>query len=91
MACVTLGIKMTPTAFDEENAVLDPPVDMTLDECSVLSVYKGNMQDGTPVVISCWKPTKEEWEEIQKTGRVWLIVYGNGMPPVALTGNKPFN
>jgi hypothetical protein len=46
--------------------------------------------DEMPVVISCWKVTQEELEEIQRTGRVWLMVYGVTMPPVVLCGVRPF-
>jgi hypothetical protein len=81
---------MKPTAFDEETGVLDAPLGMSPDECEPLSVYRGNMQDGTPCVISCWKPTAEEIAEIQRTGRVWIIVMGQTMPPISPTGHYPF-
>jgi hypothetical protein len=82
---------MVPTSFDEENLVLDGPPDMSADECAMLSVWRGFLGDGNPVVISCWKPTKEELDEITRTGRVWLLVWGTTMPPVHLTGEKPFD
>ena len=43
-----------------------------------------------PVVISCWKLTKEELDLINKTGRVYLTVLGETMPPVALDVEKWF-
>lgn len=82
---------MIATAFDEENAVLNPPPGVDLDKCSCLSVYRGSAEDGTPVIISCWKPTPEEWAEMRKTGRVWLVVVGRTMPPVSVLGTNPFN
>jgi hypothetical protein len=81
---------MIPTSFDESNHVLDKPKDMAREQCDALSVFVGQTQDGLPVVISCWKLTKEELEQINKTGRVWLWVYGAGMPPVSLTVENPF-
>lgn len=81
---------MLPTSFNEENGVLDAPKGMSPDECEPLSVWRGPMDDGTPVVISCWKPTKEELEEIQRTGRVWIMVMGNTMPPILPVGLNPF-
>lgn len=81
---------MNATAFNEENAVLDRPTDMSADECDALSVWRGPMENGQHVVISCWKPTKEEWEEMQRTGRIWIIVLGQSMPPIAPTGHNPF-
>ncbi len=82
---------MVPTAFDEENGVLSAPVGMTHAECEALSAWRGNLSDGTPCVISCYKPTAEEWAEIRRTGRVWLLVMGTSMPPVALVGKSPFS
>jgi hypothetical protein len=81
---------MIATAFDEENDVLDAPAGVTPDECEPLSVWRGPMEGGTPVVISCWKPTAEEMAEIQRTGRVWIIVMGGTMPPIAPVGFNPF-
>ncbi len=81
---------MIAAAFDEENGVLDPPPGVELDDCSCLSVFRGDAEDGTPVVISCWKPTPEEWEEMRRTGRVWLTILGHTMPPAAVSGHKPF-
>lgn len=80
---------MIATAFDEDNAVLGPPKGKSEEEVHSLSVHKG-MMGVSPVVISCWKPTKEELEEINRTGRVWLVVCGNTMPPVMVEGISPF-
>lgn len=81
---------MIPTAFDEDNAALGRPQSMTDDECGPLSVFIGNDESGCPVVISCWKPTDEELSEIIRTRRVWVIVSGTNMPPIAPTGVSPF-
>ena len=53
-------------------------------------MFRGVNADGVPVVVSCWKPAPEEWEEVQRTGRVWLVVWGGAMPPVCVTGTSPF-
>ena len=53
-------------------------------------VFRGQSEDGQPVVVSCFKMTAEELAEVNKTGRVWLIVYGHTMPPVILDGESPF-
>lgn len=81
---------LIPTAFDEDNAALGKPADMSNEQCEALSVCITNTDEGLPVVVSCWKPTAEELEEINRTGRVWLVVFGTTMPPVTLMGNKPF-
>lgn len=81
---------MHSSGFDEENGVLDKSDSMTVDECEPLSVWRGIDVNGYPVVISCWKPTDKEIQEIVRTGRVWLIITGDTMPPVQLVGHKPF-
>lgn len=81
---------MVATAFDEENCVLDSPPGMTPDECEPLSVYRGIDDAGNPVVISCWKPTQEEWASMRATGRIWIVIHGETMPPIAPLGVSPF-
>lgn len=81
---------MIPTAFDEDNCALGRHPGMTDEECGPLSVFRGNDECGNPVVISCWKPTKEELEEINRTGRIWVIIHGHTMPPIAPCGISPF-
>lgn len=80
---------MIACSFDEANCVLDKPLNMTYDQCEVLSVCKAVCPEGTPVVISCWKLTEKEKQEIAKSGRVWVVVLGDTMPPLIPTGHKP--
>lgn len=41
--------------------------------------------------ISCWQFTKEELHTIVRNkGVVWLMVWGQGHPPVDITADKPF-
>lgn len=39
--------------------------------------------------VSCWVMSKEEKELFDKTGEIYLSVYG-GQPPVALSVEKPY-
>ena len=84
---------MFPASFHESNGYLGKPPDMTHDECDALSVWRGDVTvDGggaVPAVVSCWKLTPDELEEVNRTGRVWLYVVGRTMPPVMMAGNKP--
>jgi hypothetical protein len=83
---------MEATSFDESNHVLGAPKGMTAEECSPLSVFMHTTRPDrqTEIVISCWKLTTEELDEINRTGRVWLFVWGQTMPPVLLQTKSPF-
>ena len=37
-------------------------------------------------IVSCWRLSKEEIEQVNQTGVVWLRIMGNGMPPVYVSG-----
>jgi hypothetical protein len=82
---------MEPCSFEGENTILARPEDMTAEQCDPLSVLRTKDTQGLPLVISCWKPTREEMREIQRTGRVWLSVVGETMPPAVLLGRRPFD
>jgi hypothetical protein len=87
---------MESCSFPEENLILEAPLGVTAEQCQPLPVYTGllkveGFKEEVPAIISCWKVTKEELEEIRRTGRIWLFVYGRGMPPVALSGKNPFS
>lgn len=81
---------MIPCSFPESNVALGKPEGWSDEQCSPLSVCCTATPDGMPVVVSCWKLTKEEWLEIEKTKRVWLLVYGETMAPVAVQTGSPF-
>lgn len=81
---------MIPTSFEESNHVLDKPNGIDYVDCQALSVWVGNYSDGNPVVISCWKLTQEEQEEFNRTGRIWLHLWGQTMPPAFLGTKYPF-
>ena len=81
---------MIPTSFDESDAFLGPPPGVSDEDCESLSIKRAVTPQGQPVVISCWKMTREELEEVNRTGRVWLLIWGQTMPPAALAGIKPF-
>lgn len=82
---------MFPASFDESNHVLGKPEDMSHEDCACLAVFIGEQPNNLPVVVSCWKPTAEELEEINRTGRVWLGIIGHTMPPAWLSGHNPFD
>lgn len=80
---------MTPLDFTETNESLDARVPVTGVGMQPLPVFRG-ITDGTKIMISCWQPTPEELAEIQRTGRVWLLVFSEDHPVVHLAGESPF-
>lgn len=80
---------MNPVAFPEANEALLRPPSMSRQECKALAVCRAQTWNGISVVISCWKPTADELEEIQRTGQVWLVLVGDTMPPAAVLGLPP--
>ena len=82
---------MIPSSFPESNGYFDKPKGMTRDQCDALATFAyADQETGIPVVISCWKPTKEELEEINHTGRIWVYHFGLGLQPHAVSGHNPF-
>ncbi len=81
---------MIAVDFPESNFTFEKPIDMTDDQCLPLTVFKGDCDDGTPVIISCWKLSKEDLDTIKETGAIWLQIVGRGMPPVSLQTERPF-
>jgi hypothetical protein len=82
---------MYPTDFDQSNQVIDKPPDMTREECLPINAFIGESTEGYPAIVTCWKPTKEELEEINRTGRVWCILYSHVIPPHYIAGSNPFD
>lgn len=86
-----------PTSFAESNGFLaSAPGDEEL--VGPLSIWRGvavPVEDnaagtGLITVISCWKLTAEELAEVNRTGRIWLGICGDTMPPAWVSGSKPF-
>lgn len=81
---------MEACSFAQENCIFGPPRGVSSEDCETISAWRGPPDSDEKVVVTCWKVTKEELEEIQRTGRVYLIVQGSRMPPVCLLGHSPF-
>ena len=45
---------------------------------------------GDGFMLSCWILTPEEIEHVQRTGQVWLTVWGDIHPPVNIQAEYPF-
>lgn len=85
-----INILMLPAQFPEQNFEYVKPSDMTDEQCTSLPVFKGLDPEGMPIIISKWKLSKEDLEDINRTGEIWLQIAGNTMPPVSLYTENPF-
>jgi hypothetical protein len=86
---------MLPIHFDEANTIFRKPEGWTDEQCSDLSTWRGDMRidehgNTSPTIVSCWQLSKEDLEEINRTGKIWLSITGTGMPPVSLFTENPF-
>jgi tartrate dehydratase beta subunit/fumarate hydratase class I family protein len=81
---------MMPINFNESNIVYNKPENMTDEDCSTLHAFRGHDQSELPVIITKWQLSKEDLEEIQKTGCVYLTVVGQVLPPVSVYTENPF-
>ena len=83
----------SPVAFPEANLVLRPPTaaDRAAGTVVDLPVHRYRDLDGKHHVLSKWKFTPEELEEINRTGGVvWFDCWGDTHPPVCISGSNPF-
>ncbi len=86
---------MLPITFKETNFTFTKPEGWTDEQCGDLPVWKGdvpldNLGNTAPAIVSCWQFSKEDLEEIRRTGCIWLSITGKGMPPVSLFTENPF-
>lgn len=73
-----------PMWFEEANITLGPPGGM---EADVVPLPVHRTVDGQ--LVSCWQVTADELEEIVRTKKVWISVWGGAtQPPVFVTGHK---
>ena len=71
---------MKPIETETTNAVY------TLEGCNDLPVTKyTNVDNKEEGVESCWQLTPEEIETVTKTGKIYLYIQGQVIPPVLLT------
>lgn len=70
-----------PVGFDGANEMYLAPPDSPQNEYGDLPAFVDNTQ-----VISCWRLTEKELEEVRSTGVVWLSVKGHLVPPLLVSG-----
>jgi hypothetical protein len=76
---------MEPIRFDQATDVLGAPQGKE-GEIGGMPIYRH--PDG--LIVSCWKLSEEELEEVKRTGIVWLWVMGPDTYPLAMDGISPW-
>lgn len=76
---------MIPQRFAEANIVMRRPAGTAEEECGAIHAYRDAER-----IITCWRPTPAELVKINLGEPVWLYVIGQGMPPVCVTAQNPF-
>lgn len=75
--------------FPQANLRLGPPPGMTEEQVYTLPTYRCPQAQH---MISCWQLSPEELAEVQRIGKVWLIIWtGSTHPPVCVAGIDPFS
>lgn len=74
---------MKAIVTEHTNSVLMAPENQR-DEVADLPIARVQFQDGTRAVESCWELSKEEIEEVKRTGRIYFVCMGDTHPPIVL-------
>ena len=72
---------MKPIRTNTTNCILKG----TSEDVQDLPVTRLQYPGGVSAVESCWELSKEEIEEISRTGRLYFICLGNTHPPIMLS------
>jgi hypothetical protein len=76
--------------FNGANDVMGRPAGSTAEECEDGIVHRGiDAETGWPVFTLCFKMSDEELEEFKKSGKLFVQLYGEGMPPVGMSTWNP--
>jgi hypothetical protein len=75
---------MNRTQHPTNNDVLGAPPGTPIDQCGALPITRIVYPDGTPCVVSFWRPTPAELARLNAGSPVALFVLGSTHAPVAM-------
>ena len=77
--------------FPESNmSLIGSPEDRAAGTVVDLHVHRYRDLDGQTNVVSKWRLTPEELDEVRRTGAIWLHCWGSTHPPISVRGCDPF-
>lgn len=78
---------MIPENFDQANAIFRPPSDLT-HQCGAILAFKSVIEtgslEGSPLVVTAWKPSDLELAAILR-GKPIFVSFLGGLPPHFVT------
>lgn len=78
-------VSMTPVEFTECNFTFGPPADLEESQCKSIRVWAGHVNggsvDGSPCIVSAWRPAPDEIEAINRGEPIFISFMGAFMPP----------
>jgi len=75
---------MKPIETEHTNSILKAPPGQE-NEVMDLPITRLQFDDDLSGVESCWELSKEELDEVTRTGRVYFTCMGDTHPPILLT------
>lgn len=78
---------MNPQRFPQANTVMLAPKGM--DNCSDVHACRTECA-GAAVTVTAWRPSPEELVKINLGEPIFLMIWMQGMPPVLVTADNPF-
>lgn len=78
---------MNPQRFARANIVMAAPKGMA--NCADVHACRTTCGEH-PVTVTVWRPDPEELVKINLGEPIYLLVWMDGMPPVAVTAHDPF-
>lgn len=75
---------MKPIKTEHTNSILKAPKGQE-DSVIDLPITRLCLEDRTHVVESCWQLSKEELEQVEKTGNIYFACMGDTHPPILLS------
>lgn len=77
---------MKPTEFDESNLVLEAPPGVAGVE--PLPAFRRLLPSAQ--LVTCWELEPGDFEEVMRTGRVWIVMQGATCAPMYAAAYSPF-
>lgn len=77
--------------FPESNFTLTgSPEEQAAGTVYDLHAHRFRDLDNVPNIITAWRLSLEELEEVARTGIVWVRAVGETQPPMCIQGESPF-